>query len=200
MTRVLRAAAFIDKDGTLVNDEPYNVDPERVRLTPNAIEGLRLLAALGYMLVLVTNQPGIAMGRFDWTALLRLRQGLQRLLAAQGLWLAGFHACPHAPAGDGRPECRCRKPEPGLFEEAARDHGIDLAASWMIGDILDDVEAGHRAGCRTVLLDVGNETVWRGGPGRTPELRAADLHDAARQIAAVTGRKLLQPRFEDTRT
>ena len=185
MTQRSRAAIFIDKDGTLVVDEPYNVDPERVRLTPHAIEGLRLLASLGYLLVLITNQPGIAMGRFDWDALYRLRQGLQRLLASHGVWLAGFYACPHAPSPEGDPDCACRKPEPGLFEQAARDLRIDLDASWMVGDILDDVEAGHRAGCRAVLLDVGNETVWRDGPGRTPDLRAADLLDAARQIAAL---------------
>jgi histidinol-phosphate phosphatase family protein len=180
--RANRIAAFIDKDGTLVHDEPYNVDPARLRLTPHALEGLRLLASRGYLLVLVSNQPGIALGRFDWAALYRLRLALQQLLATGGVQLAGFYACPHAPGPEGRPACTCRKPAAGLLLEAAREHGIDLAASWMLGDILDDVEAGHRAGCRSVLLDVGNETVWRPGPGRVPDLRAADLLDAARAI------------------
>ena len=67
----------------------------------------------------------------------------------------------------------------------ARNLNLDLSQSWMVGDILDDVEAGRRAGCRSVLLDVGNETVWRGGPLRTPHLRAADLLDAARQITGL---------------
>lgn len=178
-------AAFIDKDGTLVENVPYNVDPRLVRFTPNAIEGLRLLAATGHRLVVVSNQPGIALQRFDRPALFRLQQALQRMLAEEGLRLDGFYVCPHAPAEDGSPACDCRKPAPGLLEMAARNLNIDLAASWMVGDILDDVEAGRRAGCRTVLLDVGNETVWRTGPLRTPHARAADLLDAARQITGL---------------
>jgi D-glycero-D-manno-heptose 1,7-bisphosphate phosphatase len=180
-----RRAAFIDKDGTLVENVPYNVDPDLVRFTPNAIEGLRLLAATGHRLVIISNQPGIALQRFDRAALFRLQQALQRMLAEEGLRLDGFYACPHAPAADGGPACVCRKPAPGLLQMAARNLNLDLSASWMVGDILDDVEAGRRAGCRSALLDVGNETVWRGGPLRTPHLRAADLLDAARQITGL---------------
>jgi hypothetical protein len=80
--------------------------------------------------------------------------------------------------------CLCRKPAPGLLRQAARVHAIDLANSWMIGDILDDVEAGRRAGCRSVLLDVGNETEWQLSPLRTPHVRAANLLEAARAIVA----------------
>ena len=96
-----RRAAFIDKDGTLVENVPYNVDPDLVRFTPNAIEGLRLLAATGHRLVIISNQPGIALQRFDRAALFRLQQALQRMLAEEGLRLDGFYACPHAPADSG---------------------------------------------------------------------------------------------------
>jgi histidinol-phosphate phosphatase family protein len=185
MKRLRRTAAFIDKDGTLVHDEPFNVDPRRIRWTPHAIEGLRLLASQGHLLVIVTNQPGVALGRFEADALQGLQKGLQRMLAEEGLRLSGFYACPHAAAPDGTPACACRKPQAGLLRDAARRLAVDLTASWMIGDILDDVEAGHRAGCRSVLLDVGNETVWKMSPMRTPDLRATDLLDAARQITAI---------------
>jgi hypothetical protein len=82
------------------------------------------------------------------------------------------------------PGCLCRKPAPGLLRQAARAHRIDLQRSWMIGDILDDIEAGRRAGCRPVLLDVGSETVWRMSPLRTPHHRAPNLLEAARAIIA----------------
>src|SRR6185295_18935494 len=100
-------------------------------------------------------------GYFSETALEDVRLALERMFAACGATLAGFHYCPHAPATDGpRAACACRKPAPGLLLAAAALHGVDPARSWMVGDILDDVEAGARAGCRTVLIDNGNETEW----------------------------------------
>ena len=179
-----RPAVFVDKDGTLVRNVPYNVDPARVVFTDGAFRGLARLAAAGYALVVITNQPGVALGYFSRVDLDALARHLKERLADAGAALTGFYACPHAPAS--RPgtwsACTCRKPAPGLLERAARDHGLDLRASWMVGDILDDVEAGHRAGCRTVLLDVGNETEWRVSPLRTPTVRARDLAHAAQAI------------------
>jgi D-glycero-D-manno-heptose 1,7-bisphosphate phosphatase len=180
-----RAAVFLDKDGTLVEDVPYNVDPARLRFTPHALEALALLSAAGLPLVVVSNQPGLATGRFDRADLARLQRALiARLHAEAGVTLAGFHVCPHAPGDGGRPACTCRKPAPGLLRQAAHAHGIDLARSTMVGDILDDIEAAHRAGCAAVLLDVGNETEWRDAPLRRPDHRAPDLLAAARWILA----------------
>ncbi len=179
-----RRAVFLDKDGTLVENVPYNADPTRLRFTPYALEALTLLSAFDYTLVVVTNQPGVALGRFDQRALNALEQGLRELLAAAGVTLAGFYACPHAPAADPNFACACRKPAPGLLFAAAEALDIDLARSWMVGDILDDIEAGRRAGCRTLLLDVGHETEWRYAPQRVPHARVRDLFDAARLIVA----------------
>lgn len=180
-----RPAVFLDKDGTLVEDVPYNVDPARLRFTPRAVEALRLLAAHGYALVVVTNQPGIALGRFDRAALFRLQAALTARLADAGVHLAGFHACPHAPEPPGgAPGCDCRKPAPGLLRRAAEAHRLDLPRSWMVGDILNDIEAGRRAGCRTVLLDVGHETEWQMSPLRTPHRCVRDLMEAAQAIVA----------------
>lgn len=183
-----RAAVFVDKDGTLVEDVPYNVDPTRVRFTRRALEGLRILDACGYPIIVVSNQPGLALGRFDEAALRALAHALAGQLAAAGVRLTAFEACPHHPRGTVHPwglSCICRKPAPGMLWKAARTHRLALERSWMIGDILDDVEAGRRAGCRTILLDVGHETVWKPGPLRVPHHRARDLLDAAHRIVLV---------------
>lgn len=180
-----RAAVFLDKDGTLIHDVPYDVDPARLRFTPRAGEGLGLLAAAGFALVVVTNQSGLALGRFSRAEFGLLQAALARRLRDEfGVVLAGFLVCPHAPAAGGLPGCLCRKPAPGMLLQAARAHGLDLARSWMVGDILDDVEAGRRAGCRTVLLDVGNETEWNLSPPRRPDHRCRDLREAALLIHA----------------
>ena len=182
-----RRAVFIDKDGTLVENVPYNVDPALLRFTPNAVEGLRRLVRAGYLLIVVSNQPGVALQRFTVAELRRLAEALTQLLADAGVPLAGCYFCPHAPAGErfgGR--CRCRKPAAGMLLDAARDHGIDLGRSWMVGDILDDIEAGWRAGCGSVLLDAGNETEWRWSPIRIPDFRVRDLGAAAESIIGST--------------
>lgn len=177
-------AVFIDKDGTLVENVPYNVDPAKLRLTPHALEGLALLQRHGYRLIVVTNQPGLAYGMFSRGELAQLQHALFAMCAEGGVELADFYACPHAPPPEkiGAAGCLCRKPAPGLLRQAAITHRIDLERSWMVGDILDDVEAGRRAGCRSVLLDVGHETIWRLSPLRTPHGRVADLLEAARFI------------------
>lgn len=179
-------AVFIDKDGTLVEDMPHNVDPARVRFTPNAIAGLRHLVEHGFEIVVVNNQPGLAFGVYTRAQLTQLHLGLREMLQREGVPLLDFYACTHAAGPGPVPACLCRKPAPGLLRQAARAHGIDLARSWMVGDLLDDVEAGRRAGCSTVLLDVGHETVWRTSPLRTPHHKAPDLLGAARWIVAQT--------------
>jgi len=183
-------AVFIDKDGTLVENVPYNVNPALQTLTWHAGQGLQLLTQLGYKLIVVTNQPGVAKGLFTETALGPLQHRLAEKLAQYGVALDGFYYCPHSPDGAvGRYAiaCTCRKPMPGMLVRAAHEHGIDLAGSWMVGDILNDVEAGRRAGCRTVLIDNGNETEWKLSALRTPHLTAPDLYAAASLIAAADG-------------
>lgn len=179
-------AIFLDKDGTLVDNLPYNVEPRRIRLSSGAGPALRLLARLDYRFFVVSNQAGIALGRFTEDAMGVVSDRLADLLFRENLSLDGFYYCPHDPAGTVAPyaiACHCRKPHPGLLLKAALEHGIDLRASWMIGDILHDIEAGNRAGCRTILLDNGNETEWRLGPRRIPTRMAPDLYAAAVLIA-----------------
>ncbi len=174
-----RAAVFLDKDGTLLEDVPYNVDPENVRFVPGCFEALRRLEACGYRLYLVTNQSGIARGFFTPDDFAALAAHLRERLAREGVGLAGVYHCPHAPGG---PACACRKPRPGMLVTAAREHGLDLDRSWLIGDTLDDVEAGHGAGCRAALVANGGETEWLPGPGRSPDVVAPTLPAAIQKI------------------
>jgi D-glycero-D-manno-heptose 1,7-bisphosphate phosphatase len=183
----MRRAIFIDKDGTLVENVPYNVFPGLLELTWQAGQGLQLFRQLGYALCVVSNQSGLAQGLFTETALDLLHRRLAQTLAQYGVVLDGFYYCPHSPDGvitRYAIPCTCRKPMPGMLYRAAREHGLDLAQSWMVGDILDDIEAGRRAGCRTVLIDNGNETEWKRSPLRTPHLTAPNLYTAAAMIAA----------------
>src|SRR5690606_16628190 len=127
----------------------------------------------------VTNQSGIARGYFPESAMDAVRDHLEALLGAFGLPLLGYYYCPHHPEGvlpRFARACDCRKPRPGLVRRALADLGAEPGEAWMVGDILDDVEAGRAAGCRTVLVDGGgHETEWRLTPERTPHFRAADL-------------------------
>jgi D-glycero-D-manno-heptose 1,7-bisphosphate phosphatase len=192
-------AVFLDKDGTLIEDLPYNVNPSKIRLARGAEESLPLLHSLGYRLIVVSNQGGVALGLFPQEALEAVEERLRELLRRCGAPLAGFYWCPHHPEGIVPAyalPCFCRKPKPGLLIRAAHEQGIDLKASWMIGDILDDVEAGGRACCRTVLLLNGGETEWVLTPRRLPNHAAGDLADAARIIASdhLRGSTMLSPR------
>jgi D-glycero-D-manno-heptose 1,7-bisphosphate phosphatase len=184
-------AVFLDKDGTLVDDVPYNVDPELVRLTPGAGRALRLLVEAGYRLVVVSNQSGVARGLFEESALEAVEQRLRSLLQDEGVSIDAFGWCPHLVGGSvGRyaVACECRKPAPGLLLRAARRLGIDLRRSWIVGDILDDVEAGHAAGCRAILVDVGSETRWELTSARTPDAIVTSLEEAARAIVGADDR------------
>lgn len=182
---------FLDKDGTLIDDVPYNVDPARIRLAAGAEPGLTALHAAGFRLVVVTNQSGVARGYYPESALGAVEARIRDLLAPLGVPLAGFRYCPHHPEGvvtRYAVACDCRKPSPGMVVSAMRQLGADPQECWMVGDILDDVEAGRLAGCRTVLIDNGNETEWLPGPLREPHYRATDLAEAARRIVASYGR------------
>lgn len=180
-------ALFIDKDGTLIEDDPYNVDPLRIRLYPEAGPALALLARHGYRIIVVSNQSGVARGFFQEQALRGVEITLRTKLSDAGVALSGFYYCPHHPNGTVNryaTDCQCRKPRPGLIFRAAEELGISLDRSWMAGDILNDVEAGNRAGCRTVLVNRQNETEWVSGRYRVPEHVAPDVLSAAEYIVA----------------
>ncbi|MBS7564693.1 HAD family hydrolase [Mucilaginibacter sp. Bleaf8] len=182
----MNKAIFLDKDGTVINDVPYNVNPDLITLKPGVIEGLQQLKAQGYLLVMVTNQAGVAKGYFSEDALPAVEHRLQDLLQPYQLRLDAFYYCPNHPEGTVAPyniACNYRKPMPGMLLQAAAEFDIDLESSWMIGDILHDVEAGNRAGCRSILIDNGGETEWlKDNEFREPDFVCADMIQAAQYI------------------
>lgn len=182
----LRPAIFLDRDGTLIREVDYLADPELVELLPGAVEGLRAWRRAGYALVLATNQSGIARGLVTLEQLEAIHERLARELAEHDLALDDIRFCPHHPTEGEAPNrrgCGCRKPAPGMLFAAAAELDLDLEASWMIGDALRDLEAGSRAGGRSILVRTGKgaRTEPEVAPG-TPV--ANDLAEAARYVLA----------------
>jgi D-glycero-D-manno-heptose 1,7-bisphosphate phosphatase len=150
-------AVFLDRDGTLIEDQDYPRDPDRVRLLPGVTEALARLSDAGFQLVAISNQSGIGRGIITAAQARAVHERFIRVLAEEGIALQAVKYCPHAP-WDG---CDCRKPAPGLLLLTAGELQLDLHASYMIGDKRSDVEAGHRAGCRTILLAPAGSTYDR---------------------------------------
>ena len=137
-------ALFLDRDGTLIEDHGYLADPAGVRLLPAVVAALRRFRDAGYALVLVTNQSGIGRGFYGWDDYEAVAGRLRELLAEEGLAFDAELACAHAPGeGEG---CTWRKPAPGMLAEAARQLGLDLSRSLLVGDKLSDIEAAAAAG------------------------------------------------------
>jgi D-glycero-D-manno-heptose 1,7-bisphosphate phosphatase len=179
-------AIFLDRDGTLVHPRHYPSRPAELLLYSGIGPELRRLQLAGFQLIVVTNQAGLARGYFGAADLDRMHAHLARELARLDVRVDAIYHCPHHPAGIIPAlaiECECRKPQPGMLLRAAAERGIDLWRSWIVGDILDDVEAGKRAGCRAVLVDLGTESP-PAGPLRQPDFVAQDTPHALRIIAA----------------
>jgi D-glycero-D-manno-heptose 1,7-bisphosphate phosphatase len=154
---------FFDKDGTLVENVPYSVDSASMQLLPGTGEALKALHGSGWRLAVVSNQSGVARGLFSESALVAVEAHLREMVADFGVPLAGFYYCPHHPKGivpEYTLDCPCRKPAPGLILSACKQLEVDPRDCWLVGDSLSDVEAGQRAGCRTILL--GSDLDLRG--------------------------------------
>lgn len=152
-----RAAVFLDRDGVLIEDRDLLVDAAQIRVLEGVPEALNRLRAAGFRLVVVTNQPVVARGLITQRALDAIHARMQELLQQAGSPpLDAIYSCPHHPQAtlpEYRVACDCRKPRPGMLLSAACEHGLDLGASFLVGDRLTDVAAGSRAGCRTVLVE-----------------------------------------------
>lgn len=166
--------AYLDRDGTINVDTGYPSHPDSFRFCAGAVDGLAHLQRLGLDLVVITNQSGVGRGYFDHAAVDRFNRHMADQLRARGINLAGVYVCPHGP-DDG---CSCRKPLPGLYQQAEHDLGRRPAVA--IGDSQRDVVAAQAAGIhKTILLCEGAEASRVGcGPDTAiaPDLRAAALH------------------------
>jgi D-glycero-D-manno-heptose 1,7-bisphosphate phosphatase len=157
------AAVFLDRDGTIIEDRHHLGDPDEVRLLPDAARAIRMLSDEGFLVIIASNQSGVARGLFDEETLAAVHARLEELLAAENTGLDGAYYCPYLDGPEAtvsvyRRDSELRKPKPGMLRQAARELDIDLNRSWMIGDSASDVEAGSRAGCRTILLNGGEGT------------------------------------------
>lgn len=178
----MNRAVFLDKDGTLVKDVPYNIAPEKIELEDGVAEGLMELKGMGYKLVIISNQAGVAKGYFGEDQLQDVYRHLQHITTGS---FNGFYYCPHHPEGTIAKyaiACNCRKPGSELFFNASSELNIDLRQSWMVGDILNDVEAGNKAGCKTILIDNDNETEWELHRERIPDYVAHNFLEAVASI------------------
>jgi len=150
---------FLDRDGVIIEDVHYLSRLEQIQLIPGAGPAIRQLNEAGMPVVVVTNQSGVARGLFPESFVGECHQYLADLLRQEGARIDRFYYCPHHLEKGNVPyrlDCECRKPKPGMFLSAARDLGLDLSRSWMIGDKLSDLAAGAGVGCRTVLVRTGH--------------------------------------------
>ncbi len=147
-----RPAVLLDRDGTIIVERDYLSDPALVELEDGAAEGLRSLAEAGWVMVVLTNQSGIGRGYFDRAAAEAVNARVAELLAEEGVSIAGWYLCPHAPGED----CDCRKPRPGMAFQAASELDLDLSRSWVVGDKRSDVELADAIGARAILVMTGH--------------------------------------------
>lgn len=190
----MKAAVFLDRDGVLVEDLGLLTRPEELRVLPGVPTALTRLKQAGFALVVITNQPVVARGLARESDVQAVHHSLEAsLLAAGAPRIDAWYYCPHHPKAEVsayRVICDCRKPRPGMLRQAARDLGLDLAASFMVGDRITDVAAGASAGCRTVLVETGKHTaapitlVEPLDPNLAPDRVCADLSAATDWILA----------------
>ncbi len=166
-------AVFLDRDGTLIEDKIYLNDPDQVVYLPGVFEALRLLRDQGFIFLIATNQSGVARGIVDIKNLYEIHRRIRARFAQEGVDLLSFYYAPYMTHTD-HPQ---RKPNPGMLLRGALDHNVDLSQSWMVGDRMIDVEAGHRAGCRSVLL-AGRESP-EDSSYSPPEIWTSSLLEAA---------------------
>ena len=185
-----KRAVFLDRDGVIVEQKEYLNQAEDLILIPGAGEAIARLNTASIPVIVVTNQAGIAKGHLTLSDLEEIHARLRRELSTCKAHLDAIYYCPHHP-GATVPEflrdCPCRKPGVGMFEKARNEHGIDLEASYLVGDATGDILAGKRAGCRTILVATG----FGGSDERhvvEPDLRVADLPEAVERILAEVGR------------
>jgi len=153
----MKKIIFLDRDGTIIFDpEDERVDREdKIKLFLDSIEALKYLADNNFSVVLITNQAGVAEGRINLQDFDRINNKVLEMLAPSGIKILKTYVCPHSPED----KCECRKPKPTMILEAAKEFGIDLAKSYMVGDRESDILAGINAGIKTVLVKTANKPV-----------------------------------------
>ena len=170
-------AVFLDRDGTIIEEMDYLHEPERLRILPNAMEGVKRFQDMGYRIVILTNQPGIGIGYYSKEDFYRVNRTLLKSFSEKGILVDKIYFCPHSKSE----KCACRKPEQTLIQRARQELNLDLSRSVMIGDKTSDIETGRRAAMRTILVRTG----FKGGDGEyrmKPDFTVTDLLEASQRI------------------
>jgi len=170
-------AIFLDRDGTIAKDVPYCRRVEDFEILPAVPQGIRLLNEQGFKVVVITNQSGISRGYFTEEMLSQIHHKMKEELAKYDAWVDAIYVCPHHP----EERCECRKPKPALLLQAAKELGIALQSSYMVGDDEKDIKAGRAAGCKAVLVTTGPNGN-REEKGKLADYIAGDLYEAAEWI------------------
>ena len=181
-----RSAAFLDRDGTIIEDMDYISRPEDVRLLPGAAEAIRSLNDAGVPTIVISNQSGLGRGYFTYDDFERVQARIEELLASNGARVDATYICPHSPS-DPVP-CSCRKPGVALFQRAAEDHDIDLTASWYAGDKWRDVEPALTLQGRGFLIPARSTPLEDLDRARARSMIRDSLGSVAREIiSTLTG-------------
>lgn len=175
MTKTKRKAVFIDRDGTLIEEVNFLSRVEDLRFFPFTSESVRLLKENGFLVIVVTNQSGIARKIYNEAAMHAIHERIQEDLAER---LDAFYFCPHLPDAG----CACRKPNLGMIEAACADFEIDLENSWMVGDKEIDIQTGIKAGIKTAIVLTGYGIADVGRLAQKPDIIAANLLAAVETI------------------
>ena len=183
---LLRPAVFLDRDGTICEEMGYLNHIDRLKIFPYAAEAIRHLNEAQIPVVVITNQSGISRGIFPESLVQQIHKKMIAELASGGAWIDAIYFCPHKKDD----ACDCRKPKPGLLDRAAREHGLDLHASWVVGDRYADVEMAHRVGARGTLVLTGygrgEHELHRSKWPQQPDNVVENLAEAVRLILTAT--------------
>jgi D-glycero-D-manno-heptose 1,7-bisphosphate phosphatase len=180
----VKAAVFLDRDGTVIDEVGHLGEPERVVVLPGVPEALQRLSEAGFALVVITNQAGVARGYFTEDDVRAVNAHTASLLLDRGVRIDGWYHCPHHPDFTGA--CDCRKPAPGMLKSAARDLDLDLSRSWMVGDHPTDAEAGLAAGSRPIMVRTGHGLLPGANHGPAPGVPVVDDLAAATDLILST--------------
>jgi D-glycero-D-manno-heptose 1,7-bisphosphate phosphatase len=195
----MNKAIFLDRDGVInelyyddnqgVIDSPFH--PDQLEIFPKVSEAIKTFHNLGYKVIIISNQPGIAKKHFTEETFQKIREKMDEKLKKENVSIDAEYYCLHHPESKiekYKKICDCRKPEPGLIHQAARDLDIDLSQSWMIGDSAVDIEAGERAGTKTIFVGKQKAYIWE-KMKKEPEYVVPDLYQASKLIEEHEGGK-----------
>ena len=182
----MNRAVFLDRDGVITQEPPHYAHKlSQLKLIPKSADAIRLLNENGFVVIVASNQAGIAHGYYREEDAILFHQAMKENLAKEGAYIDAIYYCPHHPEAKidrYRVDCNCRKPKPGMLTRAEKELNIDLKQSFIVGDKLSDIEAGKRAGCKTIMVRTGYGVEELKSNELDCDYVANDLYDAVQHI------------------